>query len=424
MKNKSKNEQVELSGFTKAILENIAGMLAYWNKDLRCEFANSGYLRWLGITPDQMQGIHIQRLLGEELFLSNEPYIRAVLTGENQEFERKLVTSKGEVAYGLIQYIAHKEDNEVQGFFALVTNITKQKNLEISLVKKTHLLKTINIINSMLVRATTIEDAMLKMCKILVEEGSFSMAWFGVVNESTKEIEQQAKYGDQFGYLEGIRVFVDTPPEKDGPISIAIRTKKAVVVQDAKNDPRLAQWASQRSKTNWNSSIALPILTDNTRAVFVAYNNQKDYFEDEAVEMLESVVANMNMFISRKQAEQQLLLSAKLASLGEMSAGIAHEINNPLMIISGSLKLFSRHAGDPEKLTTITENIQKSCERITKIVQGLKKFSRHTEGGEYKSHSLAKIIKEAITLTGPNAKGNSVEFVTALSSGATILLMK
>ena len=116
--------------FVKMILSNIPDMVGYWTKDLRCLFANQGYLKWFGRTVEQMRGIRIQDLMGPELFAKNEPYIRAVLSGEDQEFERTLIKPNGETGYTWAKYIAHKIDGKVQGFFVLVTDVTEIKKLE------------------------------------------------------------------------------------------------------------------------------------------------------------------------------------------------------------------------------------------------------------------------------------------------------
>lgn len=96
--------------------------------------------------------------------------------------------------------------------------------------------------------------------------------------------------------------------------------------------------------------------------------------------------------------------SAKLASLGELSAGVAHEIRNPLAIITSSLGLLRKHSQDPEKLKELIMGIDKSCDRINKIIGGLKTFSRTSERSIYHTYSLNEIIKEALVLVGSNAK--------------------
>ncbi len=96
--------------------------------------------------------------------------------------------------------------------------------------------------------------------------------------------------------------------------------------------------------------------------------------------------------------------NSKLATLGEMSAGIAHEINNPLAIISGSAELLLDFLNEPAKLTSKIENIQKASDRISKIINSLKKFSRTNEKSIYTHHRLSDIVQEVIPLTEPKAK--------------------
>ena len=96
--------------------------------------------------------------------------------------------------------------------------------------------------------------------------------------------------------------------------------------------------------------------------------------------------------------------SAKLASLGEMAAGIAHEINNPLAVIAGSISLLAKFSDQPEKLAAKVEAIRKSCNRIAHIVNGLKKFSRSGDKPELKVIELSKLVQDAFILI--EAKSN------------------
>jgi C4-dicarboxylate-specific signal transduction histidine kinase len=98
---------------------------------------------------------------------------------------------------------------------------------------------------------------------------------------------------------------------------------------------------------------------------------------------------------------------SKLASLGEMSAGIAHEINNPLAIISGSLPMVTKFKDNPEKFTAKINSIKKACFRIEKIVKGLQKFSRSSEGTDHKIESIKDICEEVLILTNAKAKRNT-----------------
>lgn len=132
------------------------------------------------------------------------------------------------------------------------------------------------------------------------------------------------------------------------------------------------------------------------------------YEENGSPHLLIGISNDITEEIKAKEAfdleRTKSLRSAKLASLGEMSAGIAHEINNPVTIILGTVRLLPKFANDPDKLKAKVETIEKASNRIAKIVSGLKKFSRSSDKNEHKLHSLGAILNESLILTESKAK--------------------
>ncbi|MBI4958327.1 MAG: PAS domain S-box protein [Desulfovibrio sp.] len=133
----------------KAVLNNLPSMIGYWDKSLHCRLANRAYLDWFGIDQEQMVGLHAQDLLGEDDLKTMLPYIDGVLAGDPQLFERSISSpAGGPPRYALVHYIPDIADDDVQGFYALVTDITSIKEtelaLEASLKEKEVLLKEIH----------------------------------------------------------------------------------------------------------------------------------------------------------------------------------------------------------------------------------------------------------------------------------------
>ena len=81
----------------------------------------------------------------------------------------------------------------------------------------------------------------------------------------------------------------------------------------------------------------------------------------------------------RKSIENQLLRADKLASLGQLSAGVAHEINNPLGLILGYTQLLLRDAPISDQHHADLETIEEETLKCKKIVQALLSFARKTE---------------------------------------------
>ncbi|MFZ3229338.1 MAG: PAS domain-containing protein [Pseudobdellovibrio sp.] len=130
--------------------------------------------------------------------------------------------------------------------------------------------------------------------------------------------------------------------------------------------------------------------------------------EDGKPERMIGTQTNINRI---KLAEEKLIQSSKLASLGEMSAGVAHEINNPLTIITGASGLISKCLDNPEKIAVKIAAIQKASSRIARIVSGLKKFSRVSGGDKHSNHKLSVIINESIAMTETKSTLNNTPII-------------
>ena len=105
------------------------------------------------------------------------------------------------------------------------------------------------------------------------------------------------------------------------------------------------------------------------------------------------------------------LHNSRLSSLGEMSAGLAHEINNPLMIIAGNLNLLRQSIPETDITTRRLGSVEKSIGRISDILSGLKKFSRSNSDNKSMTININGLFSEAIKLIQlkPAAKNTNIQ---------------
>lgn len=115
------------------LLDHLEALVAYWDRNEVCQFANNAYSHWFGKTRAQLVGTTLLQLLGPELYKLNSPYRMAAYAGQEQVFERILTTPQGKVRYSLATYTPHIVDGEVQGIFVHVADVTPLKLLEIQL---------------------------------------------------------------------------------------------------------------------------------------------------------------------------------------------------------------------------------------------------------------------------------------------------
>jgi diguanylate cyclase (GGDEF)-like protein/PAS domain S-box-containing protein len=117
--------------FISAVADAMPGLVAYWDTNLRCQYANKPYLEWFGKSPEAMRGMDLRELLGERLFAANEAYIKGALAGEKQRFERVQPRPDGSIGHTWGHYIPNiDEHGVVRGFYALVSDVTPLKAAE------------------------------------------------------------------------------------------------------------------------------------------------------------------------------------------------------------------------------------------------------------------------------------------------------
>jgi signal transduction histidine kinase len=109
-------------------------------------------------------------------------------------------------------------------------------------------------------------------------------------------------------------------------------------------------------------------------------NTKLEERQKEILQQSEELKATLNQL---HQTQNQLIQSEKMASLGILSAGVAHEINNPLNYIMGAYEglddYFNETGSDDSKIPILLNGIKTGIDRVSAIVNGLNQFSRNNE---------------------------------------------
>lgn len=110
-----------------------------------------------------------------------------------------------------------------------------------------------------------------------------------------------------------------------------------------------------------------------------------------------------------KQLEDQLIHKERLASIGKLAAGVAHEIGNPLTGISSLAQNLKYDAADPQEVIQAANQILELTQRITKIVESLIGFAYagRTPVTLFETTNLKQVFLEALNLINLSAKGRN-----------------
>ena len=148
------------------------------------------------------------------------------------------------------------------------------------------------------------------------------------------------------------------------------------------------------------------------RPVAVSFSTLSTAKERLLIFIVRDLSARRRFEAEREQMRQQLYQTAKLASLGELSAGVAHEINNPLNgVINFAQLLKDEGAPRTDFESNLIDGIIEEGERIARIVRGLLTFARHDEL-EVGRVSLAEAVNSSLALFGRQFEKDGIRVET------------
>ena len=120
----------ETTAMLTAFADNIPALVGYIDTDNRFVYANRQYGNWFERPQEEMAGISLRELIGDEAFAISEPYTRRALGGERVSFERTLILKGAPVGLDVSMLPRLADDGSVMGYFVISLDITQRKQAQ------------------------------------------------------------------------------------------------------------------------------------------------------------------------------------------------------------------------------------------------------------------------------------------------------
>jgi two-component system NtrC family sensor kinase len=191
------------------------------------------------------------------------------------------------------------------------------------------------------------------------------------------------------------------------------RSEICVALKDGENILGIIDVESREQNAfSHNDLIATESLAGILTSVITSANQYQKL--QETVRQLRAIELELNARIeAQHSAENRLIQAAKLAAVGEMAAGIAHELNNPLTTVTGFSELVLEELPLDSAYRSDLEMVSREARRASDVVRRLLDFSRQGEHIRIRA-DLNEVVNDVIALTRHLIQTNSVNLTLQL----------
>jgi len=191
------------------------------------------------------------------------------------------------------------------------------------------------------------------------------------------------------------------------------------------------------------SDYELTVVTKDGQQVPVSYNatvlrdpegritgllgSARDVSEQKRAEQeLQKLVDELKESQAKVVQASKLVQAGKMAAMGTMTAGVAHELNNPLMGILNFIQYCLKHTSDDDKRYTVLQDADREAKRCAEIVQNLLTFSHMEKEGEetYHKESCAAILDRVLKLLSYRIERKKVTVTQHTAKGTPDIWMR
>lgn len=199
-----------------------------------------------------------------------------------------------------------------------------------------------------------------------------------------------------------------------------ISTGKIILIPEAYQDPRFNQQVDKDTQFKTRNILSVPLKNIDGKVIgcFQSVNKKSGAFDhtDEVLTLAFAGLAAVALESARARQEReemqaQLVRAERLATLGQLTSTIIHDINNPLSVIQTSLELMKRKSDKPESMDRLATIVNRQVTLCRNMVQELLYFARGEKRMNFRSLPLDGILREIGELieTGAQSKQVSVK---------------
>ena len=158
-----------------------------------------------------------------------------------------------------------------------------------------------------------------EICRIAIETGKFKFAWIGEKDSDSDRVISIASNGFEDNYLKIAKLVITDVPAGRGPVGTSYREKKTIVCNDISAEDSMIVWKEEAVMRGYNSVISVPVVLKNKPfAILTLYSEQKDYFNEEEIKLIEGIAMEISYALDSIETENENIKSSEKLSRSEL----------------------------------------------------------------------------------------------------------
>ncbi len=303
----------------------------------------------LGYTREEFATKRLLDIQAEHSFDDIRENTNRILTEGSASFETQHIHKDG--SYRTVEVRARRLNLQRHNYIAGVwTDITERKADDARLRKLNRAYVVLSAVNEMIVRERDPQRLFSTACQIAVERGGFFMAWAGLLDPTTREVQPVASAGFTNGYLDQLQIALDDTPRGHGPVATALRTQHHVVANDIAHDPRMEPWRAAALERGYASVGVFPLVVrGQVRGVISLYASEIDFFDETEIQLFDEMASDLAFALEFIEQEQQRRIAEEQLRTSEHRSRV---LLNAIPDIMFRLSLDGRlldYSGNPEQ---------------------------------------------------------------------------
>jgi PAS domain S-box-containing protein len=335
--------------------------------------------------------------------------------GEVTDFEFQFRRRDGEIRTGHeSSFVTRDDSGAIVAYQGFLLDVTDRKQAEMEIRRRNRELMALNAIAETLGQSSALQDVLARAIVKIAELFNADLGAVYLLDGTTRMLRRVAAVGHRSEYGRNVPHI-----EVSAALLEQIRQARATLLPGSslvlpeiirelqrQEDVQVSQIAVLWAKDRIVGALAISSrkmrnFSPAEMNLLAAVGNQVATTVDKSILLEET----RDAYQSLRLAQEQLLQSEKMAAVGQLISGVAHELNNPLTAILGYSQLLQSEELVNARGSDYLEKLYKQAQRTHRIVQNLLSFSRQQKPERGSVH-VNEILEDTLTLREYDMKAN------------------